>query len=683
MESGFRQKILVLTSACAPFLVPIGAYADTGSLETFLSLPLEDLMDVRVGVASNFVETQLQAGSTVAVVTEEQWKKRGARRLMDAVGHLPSTLVLPNWFGAEQIMIRGYANGNNSGGITTLWDGVPMSSAEASPQFNRQFINLGTLDRIEMIRGPGSVLHGENAFHGVLSMHAFESETDVTHAEGNVASNHYLHAAARHSQGLGKGVRMHLSAAKTKQADQHKPYNYFDPPGTSERANKYDSSTAVAKITSDPNRTLTWNAGLYWDSIDADGFLGGGTSGSSGLDNRDKGGVDSGITVAKGGVGYKIDANTQAQASVYYWTYDRAYTRSTSLTADLLGTGGAHDGAIKLLLKQQNLFGNTQWSAAFDLRHQQMDGARRKITNTVNVVTADADLQFHDFHRDIYSLSLDADTHLRDEKIQLRYGARVDKYSDFGTQTTPRLGLIYHSTPATALKLLYGRGFRAPNALEIKGSATIKGDSNIRAEIIDTVELGYLYKTTNSLTELAVFRSRLKDAISTKPYTGPTDPNYTSAFQYFNSDNSQSKGAEASYTLQKNEWTLETSASYVKSENTTLQQDYHAFPVWILNGGLGYDVPRYATNIFLNGRAYFDVDDGQIAASYPNPAPLKKYLRGDVHIVKHIGKQISLTLDVRNVLNRANMVPSIQASPSPGGIPDEERSVKAAIAFDV
>ena len=681
MESGFRQTILIL--ACAPFLAPIGAYADAGSLEKFLSLPLEDLADVRVGVASNFVESQLQAGSTVAVVTEEQWKKRGARRLMEAIGHLPSTLVLPNWFGAEQIMIRGYANGNNSGGISTLWDGVPISSVEGSPQFNRQFINLGTLDRIEMIRGPGSALHGENAFHGVLSMHAFESETDTTHFEEGVASNDYVHLNARHSQGIGNGARIHVSAAKTKQFDQHAKYNYYDPPGTSERANEYDSSTATVKLTSDPNRPLTWNAGLYWDDINADDFLSGGTSGPFGLDYRDIGGVDSGIKMAKGGAGYKIDDNTEAQASVYYWRYDREYTRSTSLTKDLLGTGGAHDAAIKFLVKQRNLFGNTQWSAALDVRHQKMDGAHRKITDSVAGVTADADLQFHDFSRDIVSLSLDADTHVRDETLQLRYGARVDKYSDFGTQATPRLGLIYHNTPASALKLLYGRGFRAPNALEIKGSATIKGDPNIKAETIDTVELGYLYKTTNSFTEFVVFESRLKSSINTKAYTGPADPSYSTAFQYYNAENSQSKGAEASYTLQKQEWTLEGSASYVISQNTTLNQGYHAFPVWILNGGLGYDIPRIATEVFLNGRAYFDAGDGQIADSYRNPAPLKKYLRGDVQIVKHIGKQIAMTLDVRNVLNRANMVPSIQANPSPGGIPDEERSVKLAIAFDL
>ena len=673
MDKVHRLKHRFLLFVCTPF-IPFVAHASIGSFEKLLDLPLEDLVEVRVGVASHFVESQLNSGSTVSVIHESQWEKRGARTLMDAIGHLPGTIVLPNWFGAQEIMIRGYANGNNSGGISTLWDGVPVSSAEGSPQFNRQFINLGTLDRIEMIRGPGSALLGENAFHGVFSMHAFESPVDLSRYTVYAATNTYSQADIKHSQSLGKGVRMHASAAYTTQGDQHRAYDYYDPPGSSERAYEYQSSTAVLKLTSDPARAFTWNAGLYWDDINADGFLSGGTSGTGGLDGRDVGGVDSNILIARGGGAYKIDNNTQAEAMLYYWTYERTYTRATSLTRDLEGAGGANDAGTKFLIKQYELFGNTRWSAAVDLRRQQMDGAHRTITDINTGVVVDDDLQFKDFERDIYSLSLDANTDVASDQVQVRYGVRVDDYSDFGTQTTPRLGVIYHYTSGTAIKLLYGKGFRAPNALEVKGSATIDGNPDILPEKISTYELVYMLQTPRTLSEIALFKSFWKDSI----VTAPTTPGRS---QYINSGNSEAYGAEASFTLQGGPWSIETSGSYTRSKNTTLNQEYVAFPKWILNAGVGYRLVRYDTDIFVNIRAHLDTAEGQITSNYSNPAELKDYWRTDVHAAKHLSKQAALTLDIRNLFDRKNYLPSIQANPSPGGIPDEERSIKFGISY--
>lgn len=653
------------------------AFAKHAQLEEFLQLELEELVDVRVDVASHFTESQLNAASTVALVTSEQWDKRGARRLSDAIGHLPSTIVLPNWFSAEQIMIRGYANGNNSGGISTLWDGVPVASVEGSPQFNRQNINLGTLDRIEMIRGPGSALHGENAFHGVLSMAAFESATDVTRAVADAASNDYYHASVKHSQALSDGVRAHVSAGYSAQADQHRRYDYFEPPGSSERAYEYRASTAVVKLTSDPTRDVTWNAGLYWDDNDSDDFLSAGTSGPSGLDGRDIGGVDSSVVMARGGMGYHINDKTYAEAMIYYWTYDRTYTRTFSLTRDFVGTGDATDMGAKVVLKQTELLGHTQWSAALDTRRQRMGDAFRTVTENGTVVIDDQ-LAFSDFARDINSLSFDADTAVANGKVHLRYGARVDDYSDFGTQTTPRAGMIYHPTTNSAWKFLYGEGFRAPNALEVEGSASIAGNPDIEPETISTYELVYMLRQTNTLTELALFKSRWEDAIVTAP---TTTPGFTS--RYVNTGTSEAQGAELSFTLQMNPWTLETSGSYVHSENVTLDQDYAAFPQWILNAGVGYRFVDYKTEIFVNERAHLGADEGQITTAYPDPQPLPDYWRTDVHVATRVSPSTSITFDVRNLFNRDNYLPSIQANPSTGGIPEDELSVKIGLRYAI
>ena len=50
-----------------------------------------------------------------------------------------------------------------------------------------------------MIRGPASALYGTDAFHGVLSLYAFESDKDMTQAGITAADNGYYQLAARYS----------------------------------------------------------------------------------------------------------------------------------------------------------------------------------------------------------------------------------------------------------------------------------------------------------------------------------------------------------------------------------------------------------------------------------------------------------------------------------------------------
>lgn len=54
-----------------------------------------------------------------------------------------------------------------------------------------------------------------------------------------------------------------------------------------------------------------------------------------------------------------------------------------------------------------------------------MDSAHRKITDTsTGDIVVEDNLKFNDFDRDIFSISLDAYTHLVGKQLQLRSGVR-------------------------------------------------------------------------------------------------------------------------------------------------------------------------------------------------------------------------------------------------------------------
>jgi outer membrane receptor for ferrienterochelin and colicins len=63
----------------------------------------------------------------------------------------------------------------------------------------------------------------------------------------------------------------------------------------------------------------------------------------------------------------------------------------------------------------------------------------------------------------------------------------------FGGSVYPRLALIYRPWERTALKLIYGQAFRAPNAFELYYTDQIseEGNPGLRPESVKTTELIY------------------------------------------------------------------------------------------------------------------------------------------------------------------------------------------------
>jgi iron complex outermembrane receptor protein len=126
----------------------------------------ENEINRKVEVASLFKEDDLVAGSTVGVVDEKQWRKYGARRTSEAVQYMPGTFVPGYTGGVLPIVIRGYTTTQSLSGVATLIDGVPVNTfTNSSAMLSIPNFGLGTLNRIEMIRGPGSAIYGSDAFH--------------------------------------------------------------------------------------------------------------------------------------------------------------------------------------------------------------------------------------------------------------------------------------------------------------------------------------------------------------------------------------------------------------------------------------------------------------------------------------------------------------------------------------
>ncbi len=108
--------------------------------------------------------------NTVDVIDRAQMDQQVVRDLRDLFRYEPGVTVTQGFgrFGIGDIRIRGL--GGNRVRIQT--DGIPVSDAFTIGSFsnaNRNFVDLDTLKRVEVVRGPTSSLYGSDALGGTVS----------------------------------------------------------------------------------------------------------------------------------------------------------------------------------------------------------------------------------------------------------------------------------------------------------------------------------------------------------------------------------------------------------------------------------------------------------------------------------------------------------------------------------
>lgn len=105
----------------------------------------------------------------------------------------------------------------------------------------------------------------------------------------------------------------------------------------------------------------------------------------------------------------------------------------------------------------------------------------------------------------------------------LTTGVRHDRFSDFGGATNPRLALVWAPDDRVTTRLLYGRAFRAPSFVELylTSNPIALGNPSLRPERIDTLELAFTHKVSPLLMYSAnAYHYRIRDFITFVP-AGP------------------------------------------------------------------------------------------------------------------------------------------------------------------
>jgi outer membrane receptor protein involved in Fe transport len=565
-------------------------------------ISLEQLMNIEVTTASKKSESIDKAPGIVSVVTAKEIEEFGAVNLMDVLERVAGVYPMSSIMYRENVAsIRGVLTGHHNKHTLLLINGRPIrESQEGGADFPFfQAFPLATIKRIEVIRGPGSVLYGSNAYSGVINV---ITKTPEDHTL--TLSSHYGTYDTFYSEitgGFTKGDLEMFGGVKLLESDGWKYRAWGEPypwmPGSPPTRLEGDAEESQ----------LGGMLHLGFRGFTLDAFLA-----------RSDQAVVGPIAIPPFG-----DYDYEKVFLDMGYTHQIQDNWDVSVNATYNGRRStfpypASNAPGKEVLERSYLF---EVTTRYQLTEQAdiMWGAMANNSNGWNRIGEPVPGQ------DPYSIPRYDDICISTyfqadyrpiEKLKLTVGAQANKVESKDWEIVPRVGLTAHFTDRLGCKLLYGEAYRSPYPVEtsIDAPGALIGDSALTAEMIETFDAQLFYHTEDLRVALTGFRSKMKEIITLVP---SADPIYPVIFA--NAGEITLYGGELEVTYKPAEWLdLVGSLSYQESENDNGVDDVTHVPNWMVKTGAVLR-PCPSVTLGLFNSCYSEPSD----ISHSNPSRLK------------------------------------------------------------
>lgn len=411
--------------------------------------------------ASRFLQKQTEAPAAVSIVTADEIRRYGWRTIADVLRSVRGFYVTDDRSWAY-VGLRGFQRpGDYNTRVLLLLDGRRTNDNLYDQALVQEdfLVDIADIERIEVIRGPSSSLYGSNAFLAVVNVITKGPATDRRDKAAVTLGTLGL-AGGRISitRQLRDDAAIHVSTAIQHSGGMA---SFFTP--------EFDDGTPGAGIANGLDYADRRNAllELRIKRLDITG----------GYNHRQRGFPTGAYGVARndpqswvsdthtfGDVNWKgeLRSGWAADARAGYDLYE--YVGSYPYSVD-----GASPPAANIDRgRGQWLTGGIQLSRRLQHGHRLSLGAERRQNVEERMKS------YYEGQPPMLDISRRSSTtgvYAQDEwrvhpQLLLSGGVRYDRYSRFQSPLTPRGAVIVQPTERTALKLMYGEAFRAPNVFE-------------------------------------------------------------------------------------------------------------------------------------------------------------------------------------------------------------------------
>ncbi len=505
--------------------------------------------DEEVTIATRH-ETQIsKAPGIVTVITDEEIKNLGYRTFAEILRTVPGFEILKKAdFGEVVPAVRGLESANK---VRVMLDGHFINNPLRGGAFgNFDDFPVENIKRLEIIRGPGSAMYGENAFTAVINI----ITKDAKDIDGVKVSSGYG-SFDTYDENIVFGKT--YGKVSVSGMVHYRQSDGFDGIVESDNQTRIDnslSSFGFSRSSQAPGRVedgrqeYDLNLKAVYKDIYFEGWYSNRNRGpfiGPQYALNDESDVESNYVFGEAGYKKTFEERLTFKPRVYYDqfdnnTYIESFSEGVTLPLDTDGDGNYDkfntypDGFIgngKVIQKivgteipfDYELFdGNV---ITMGLEYRLISQTNVRFSSNFHPATydpLDSIQNFSDTYpylkevtRRMWSVYLQ-DTWDITDTINLTLGARHDHYNDFGGATSPRSGLTWAFMKDASLKLLYGEAFRAPSFMEMfsANQPAIQGNEDLDPETIRTYELGLSYKFNKHVSSsVNYFFNDVKDLI--------------------------------------------------------------------------------------------------------------------------------------------------------------------------
>ncbi|MDM4767101.1 TonB-dependent receptor [Pelomonas sp. SE-A7] len=555
------------TSVCLLLALAASSAWAQSSEEQELAQVWGDAAMVRVATGSR--QPLHRAPAVASVFTAADIRAMGAADLREVLERVPGLHVSRSPFAYEpKYQLRGISH-DYSPQLLVLIDGVRRQSIYfGSAETLWVDMPVDTIERVEVVRGPGSALYGADAFSGVISI-TTKAASPGTRIGVQLASRRGRAGSlqwGRDWQGGHVGASLRLARSdgpdERIEADAQSALDAL----FGSHASLAPAAMRMQSESRDAALDLAEGAWTLRTRHKARDLLGSGPGLAGALAPQDR--LRSRLTtldLAQQREDLASDLLLESHLGGQWSSFDGYYTLFPAGAFGGLypqGMVGAPGFDIRLLNASLDLSWSgwtghrLRWGLGWQLagvdKTRELKNFSFVLLPGVGLFPAplgavvdarSADGLFMDRHsrRLVYALLQDEWSLARD--WTLTAGLRHDRYSDFGSTTNPRVALVWEASQQLTAKLMHGQAFRAPSFVEahIRNNPVALGNPAITPERIGTTELALDWHPSERLgATLNLFRYRMSELIRFVPNVNPATGNTAQ-----NEGRQRGKGLEA------------------------------------------------------------------------------------------------------------------------------------------
>jgi outer membrane receptor for ferrienterochelin and colicins len=540
--------------------------------------------------------------AAASVVHREDIDTRGAENVLEAVRDTPGIgLIGQSLGGRKTLSLRGM-DGKHTLFLVNGLRVIATDDWVGHSDFQYDWAPIDGVERIEVIRGPMSVLYGSEALGGVVNVitarpaREWRGSARASGRWGERGGDGYG-AGFSAAGGLGETLRIALSGSKL---DRSPVKNKDDRRISELEGRALESGHAL----------LSWQP-LAGHTFDLEHRI------SNEERRRDQ------FNRARVPILHRDTYDIERSQSIATWRADwaGAHTQLRAWESDFAVSNKRSNGVAPTRPQSMDERGS-DGRVAFGL------GASQFLTLGFDVreeTMKNAGLAGGKDSATFKALYVQDEVALADDLL-LTLGVRHDRHSLFGGETSPRAYLVWHATERWSLRGGYGEGFRAPTLKQIspsyeghEGPHSFYGNADVKPETSRSVEFGVVFGGATFDWEATAFHTRLRDLITTKLIR--TDPPLARGalprahYLYDNVNAARIRGIETAL-----EWRLPRgfhvggNAQWLDTENRATGKALNARPDYIVNARVGWRHQRWHTALRVEHTGGQRLNDERVPA---------------------------------------------------------------------